>query len=384
MLAILPRRTCCLILTLTCAVFSTATASTNSWTSWGAPTGSAPAHGDWERQWNGNGGVGSSSSNSAWQLGITGINTDTGVVARQINANSPAAQAGIAPGDTIICVGGDQVGRVGNQLFDLSEEINRHADSFGRVLLLVQSRQNGQIRSLNIQLANQRGGLSGTLTTRGGMLPQNSVVTVKLENVTRPYQVVRNGQVSFRLSSFNMSSIPFELNFDPAYISPNDTYRVRAYITSGGQTIYDTPQPPYVLTRGYPNSVQIELSPSAFSPSDNIVTASYTPADNYAQQINAAYQRYLGRMPTSVELAAWYQTPDLNYRVQRLPLELMATQEYFDRYGANDYAWVRQSFTEVIGKAPSSVEMDLWMRRFGELRYSRTELLNQMQMQANR
>jgi hypothetical protein len=62
----------------------------------------------------------------------------------------------------------------------------------------------------------------------------------------------------------------------------------------------------------------------------------------------------------------------------------MATQEYYDRTGANDFAWVQRVFTEVIGKTPSSVEMDLWMRRFAELRYSRSELLNQLKMQSQR
>ncbi|MCO6042848.1 YbaY family lipoprotein [Aeoliella sp. ICT_H6.2] len=345
-----------------------------------SPTSSSA---DWDRNWNGGIGIGNSGANTGWRLGVTGDNTDTGVVVRQVTANSPAARLGLSPGDVIVSVDGDQVGRVGNKIYDLAEELNHHADSSGRVLMLVQYRRNSQLRALNVQLDDQRGGLSGTLLVRGGSLPQNSVVTVRLENVSRPYQAVRNGQYSFRLSSFNLGEIPFSLNYDPNYISPNDSYRLRAYVTSGGRTVYDTAQPPFVLTQGYPNSVRLELRPTSYS-SGGVVAAGYNPVDSYSGQIENAYRRYLGRMPTSVELAAWYQTPDLQYRMQRLPLELMGTQEFFDRMGANDFAWVQRAFTEVIGKTPSSVEMDLWMRRFAELRYSRTELLNQLQMQARR
>jgi len=80
-----------------------------------------------------------------------------------------------------------------------------------------------------------------------------------------------------------------------------------------------------------------------------------------------------------MELAAWHQVPDVEFRLTRLPLELMASQEYFDRVGDNNLVWTRQVFGEIIGHTPAAVELDQWMRRFAELRYSRTEVLNQMQ-----
>ena len=40
---------------------------------------------------------------------------------------------------------------------------------------------------------------------------------------------------------------------------------------------------------------------------------------------------------------------------------------------------IRKVFGEIIGRTPSALEFDQWMRRFAELRYSRMEVLNQMQ-----
>ena len=83
-----------------------------------------------------------------------------------------------------------------------------------------------------------------------------------------------------------------------------------------------------------------------------------------------------------MELAAFDRTPDIAERVARLPADLMATEEFFSQMGGNTDRWLRASFQEIVGHAATSTEIDLWMRRFGELRYSRTELLNQLAMQA--
>ena len=56
----------------------------------------------------------------------------------------------------------------------------------------------------------------------------------------------------------------------------------------------------------------------------------------------------------------------------------MASQEYFDRVGDNNSVWIRKVFGEVIGRTPSALEFDQWMRRFADVRYSRMEVLKQM------
>ena len=214
-------------------------------------------------------------------------------------------------------------------------------------------------------------------------MPNDAVVTVRLENESRPSYQVRNGESSFRVPNFGVREIPFELNFDPRYISNNDTYMLRAFVTSAGRTISSTLRPTYVLTKGNPSRVRLVLeSPTQYPGGGNFIQAGYAPSVDYQRQVAAIYQRVLRRMPTNMEFAALYRTPNVAAAVQRLPLDLMATQEYFMRSGGDNFTWTRQVFTEIVGHAPTSTEIDRWMRRFGELRYSRTELLNQLNMQA--
>ena len=350
---------------------------------WGDRSFDTSSDSNADRRWNGNGFLGSTGSAPRWQLGVSTDNTDAGVVVRQVSPNSAAARAGIFTGDVIVCVAGDQVGRVGNQIYDLGEELRQHADSRGSVLLLVLDRRSGQLRPLTVQLENQRAGLNGTLAIRGGRLPNDAVVTVRLENESRPSYQVHNGESSFRVSNFGVGEIPFELRYDPRYISSGDTYMLRAFVTSAGRTIYSTLQPTYVLTKGNPSRVRLVLdSPTQYPGGGNFIQAGYAPPNDYQREVAAIYERILRRMPSNMEIAAFYRTPNVAAAVQRLPLDLMATQEYFIRSGGDNLTWTRQVFNEIVGHAPTSTEIDRWMRRFGELRYSRTELLNQLNMQA--
>jgi len=337
--------------------------------------------------WGDNRWLGSSGTNRQWQMGVDGTNTDAGVMVNQVRPNSPAFRAGISPRDRIVTVGGNQVGRVGGRIFDLSEQINHHATPDGSVDLLVYDGQSMQLRPVRVSLADRQAGLSGTLFLSDQNLPSNAVITVQLENASRPHYVIRNGEYSFRAPAYTNGPIPFTLNFDPNYIFPTDEYRVRAFVTSGGRTIYDTRQPVPVLTRGNPSTVQLTLTPTAYQAvsadggygSGSVITAGYPNYDAISRRVTEGYQRYLGRNPTSMELAAWHQIPDVEFRLSRLPLELMASQEYFDRVGNNNAVWIRKTFGEIIGRTPSALEFDQWMRRLADVRYSRMEVLNQMQ-----
>ncbi len=354
-------------------------------TGWGDSSFATP-YNDQDGRWTGSNWLGGSNSNTGWTVGVIGDNTDAGVRVRQVAPDSAAARANVAPGDVIVCVGGDQVGHVGRQVFDLREKLNQHADSRGRVLSLVHSPRLGQLRPVSLQLQTQQAGLIGSLTVQGGRLPMDSVVTVRLENVGRPYYTVRNGEYSFRADGFGVGDIPFQLNYDPRYISNSDTYRLRAFITSGGRVIYDTIRPPLVLTQGNSSSARLVLRPTSYGPGrpTQYTDVGYTPIDAYQQDINAAYLQYLNRQPSSMEMAAWYHSGDISDRLQRIAVELIATQEYFNRFGGSNSRWLQQAFTEIIGHRPSATETELWMRRFAELGYSRTELLNQLFMQAGR
>lgn len=355
--------------------------------SWGDSSYDTASYTSVDRRWPGYNWGSSNNLGRDWQLGIVADNTDAGVVVRQVRPGSAADRSGIFPGDVIVCVAGSQVGRVGNQVYDLSTEIRRKADSRGRISMLLLDQRLGQLKPQMIQLDSPATGISGTLTIQDNRrLPLDAVVTVRLENETRPHYQVRNGEASFSLSSYGAGNIPFNLAYDPSYISSRDRYILRAYITSGGRTIYQTGRPTYVLTNGSPTNVQLVLQPAIYQPGGgsggDIVQAGYVPFNAYRDDIVAAYQRYLRRPPSTLELAAYDGLPDIADRVRRLPVDLMATEEFFSLMGGNTNSWLRAAFGEIIGHAPTSTEMQLWTQRFGELRYSRTELLNQLLMQA--
>ncbi len=337
--------------------------------------------------WQGSNWLGNSAARpQEWRLGVRGDNLETGVLIREVGRNSAAARARIEPGDLIVTVGGYQVGMVDGRLYDLAEEINRRADSRGVVSLVVQDQLGGRLSSVRVQLDGSQGSLTGSLTlSQRTALPNDAIVTVQIENVSRPFFSVRHGQTSFRPNIGG--DIPFEIAFDPTYIDPQDVYQVRASVTSGGRTILSS-QPQRILTLGNPSQVRLQLIPLmnlASNPgAGGVVTAGYPDFNTIDERIIAMYREYLRRDPTFLELAALRATPGIADRLDSMPLELMAAQEYFDASGNNNAVWLDRVFEEVVKRKASQSELQQWMQRYGDLRYSRTELLRQLFAQTGR
>jgi uncharacterized lipoprotein YbaY len=316
-----------------------------------------------------------------WHLGVRVNNTENGVMITDVTPSSAGARARFERDDLIIAVGGYQVGMIDGLLFDLGDELRRRADSTGAVSMLVQDHRTGRIANVRVQLDGNSTSLTGELVYRERLpLPSDSVVTVMITNVTRPYVAVRNGQVSFRPTTAN--SIPFEIAYDPNYIFPEDTYEVRASVVSGGREILQTVQAQPVITRGNPTKVRLNLASSApglaSNPGTSVVTAGYPSYNAVNDQIAKIYMDYLGRAPTNGELAALQFAPNIQNKLSTLPIELMAQQEFYDRAGNNNQVWLQQVFSIIVGKQPTQAEYDQWSKRFADLRYSRTELLRQL------
>ena len=319
-----------------------------------------------------------------WQLGVSVENRDTGVLVRSVAPNSAGARARLEPNDLIIAVGGYQVGMIDGRLFDLGEELKKRADASGIVSILVQDHNSGQISSVRLQLDASTTTLSGEVVYRERFaLPSDAIITVQIEDVTRPYIVVRGGQISMR--SNGTSTMPFEIAYDANYVFPEDLYQIRAYVTSGGRTILET-APQRVITQGNPSKVRLNLAPIATqvatNPGSSVVTAGYPNYNSLDDQIIKVYQNYLGRNPTVGELAALRFSPNIQNRLSTLPIEMMAAQEYYDASGNNNQVWLQKVFTTIVGKPPTAAEFDQWNRRLAELRNSRTELLRQLSLVA--
>lgn len=337
--------------------------------------------------WGGSGwlGGGPAQQTPDWRLGVQGDNTQVGVRVREVVRNTPAERARIEVGDVIVTVNGFQVGMVGGRLYDLGEEINRRADASGNVTLVIQDHRNYGLASIQVPLENSQRTVSGTLVNvPGRALPADAIVTVQIENVTRPHYQVRHGQTRFRPQSGR--NIPFEIAYDPNFIDPQDIYQVRAFVTSQGRMILDTRQPQGVLTRSRPSQVLLHLE-SVAPPSTGqggVITAAYPNLNDVDDQLIALYRRYLRREPTFLELAALRTTPGIVDHLQNMPLELMAAQEYFDAAGNNNTVWLEKVFTEIVKRRPNRSEQEQWMRRYADLRFSRTELLRQLNAQVRR
>ncbi|MFK7736553.1 MAG: YbaY family lipoprotein [Pirellulaceae bacterium] len=325
-----------------------------------------------------------------WQLGVTTQNTKVGVLVNSVAPGSAAARAGIMQGDLIINVDGFQVGMAAGRLYDLAEEINRRADNSGVVSLTLQDHRSLQLDQIRIQLDSSSQSLKGNIVYRGrAAIPLDAVVRVQIENVSRPYVQVRHGTTVFRPTGG--ATMPFEIAYDPDYIYPQDTYQVRAIVTSQRQTILESVQPQRVLTNGQPSSVQLQLvdvssnrpgSGLAGTTRPDVISAGYPNYNQVDREIQRLYRRYLGREPSSLELAVFRNTPGILDRIDELPLELMAGQEYYDATGNNNRVWLQAVFQEIVGQVPNSQELVAWTRRYEQLRGSRTELLRQLMSQA--
>ncbi|GAA5508602.1 PDZ domain-containing protein [Novipirellula caenicola] len=91
-----------------------------------------------------------------WHLGVFGHYTTTGHLLTQVFPNTPAARAGLEPGDRIITVNGYQVGDVLNRQYPIDVLIQRHASPTGFVRLLVQNRRTLRLHNLDVRLARGR------------------------------------------------------------------------------------------------------------------------------------------------------------------------------------------------------------------------------------
>lgn len=316
-----------------------------------------------------------------WHLGVRVNSTEAGVQVTDVTPGSAGERARLERDDLIIAVGGYQVGMIDGLLYDLGDELRRRADATGAVSILVQDHNNGRIANVRVQLDGNSTSLTGELVYRERLpLPSDALVTVKILNVTRPYAAVRNGETTFRPSTAN--SIPFEIAYDQNYISPDDIYEVRASIVSGGREILQTVQALPVITRGNPTKVRLNMAASgaalASTSGSPVVTAGYPNYNATTDQITKTYRDYLGRNPTNGELAAFQFAPNVQTKLNRLPIELMAQQEFYDRTGNNNQVWLQQVFSRIVGKQLTQTEFDQWNRRLAELGNSRTALLEQL------
>ena len=112
--------------------------------------------------------------------------------------------------------------------------------------------------------------VSGTITLRGGVTPSNQdKLVISLVDVTAQGSAPLATKTIAPATTF---PLPFELDFSPSNVAPNDLYIVQVELTDGDRH-YSMPIQAPVLTKGNPTSnVAIELAPEQ-TPAEKMLVA---------------------------------------------------------------------------------------------------------------
>lgn len=200
-----------------------------------------------------------------WQLGVTASNTDTGVRIDRVISGSAAQRAGLERDDVIVCVDGQQVGRVNGRIVELGRALERAADRQGRANLLVQNRRNKELLNVAVQLddafVRPPGPINRVTGTAGYRerlaLPPGATLELRIRErgLFGPGRVV--AETSTRV--FRQPPFSFELKVDPAVLDGSRRYTLEAEIRVSGKVWFETERPVAVLTEGNPTNVDLLL-----------------------------------------------------------------------------------------------------------------------------
>ena len=329
-----------------------------------------------------------------WKLGVVVRNTDLGAIVQTVEPNSAAQTAGIIPGDSIIAVSGTRIGEFDGRVVDIGEEIKRYVDSLGRVPLLIQDSRTRALRASVVTLTSTATALSGSVSLADrGSLPLGSVLTVQLQNLTRPFYEVAGGKTV--LKAEGTGPFRFDLFIDPRYLTPSDQYQLTAFVSSNNQVVYNLRQPVLVPVQGLnqlynlaldrpytpppasvattPNSFPANSFPAnSFNPAGaSVVTASLPAAPSLPGQVstdalNQVFVSLLGRQPSSRELIAWQDYMQQGHTLNEVAAKIMASPQFRERY-ATDQAYVQQVIQTLTGKLATSNDVNYWVGRLTAL-----------------
>jgi uncharacterized lipoprotein YbaY len=327
------------------------------------------------------------------QMGVRGLNRETGVEITEVIPGSPAARAGLSPGDKIITVEGYQVGYVGQRLFDLNEECNRRVGTNGIVRMTVRQRSTGQDANYEVPLgvtvvapvapvapatpvipvSNPGWGqaiISGTIQNSTPIsIPYGSVLWVQL------FQEGVDGQPAISVADSNMPNITsfpvsYVLQFRQSNILPGRRYYLEARLFSGAQTLLQPVQRNWVFGN---ESSRLDVTLGQPQPAAN--------AQNVNEIITSMYRKYLGREPDLAGMQAHLASLHSGRKLVEVQTNLLASNEFFDRCLNNGSIFVNQLFQMVLDRQPTGAENTLWLQQFQFSRGNRAKMVHDFLMQ---
>jgi uncharacterized lipoprotein YbaY len=319
-----------------------------------------------------------------WRLGVSVDPSDVGAVVRQVTPSGAAQRVGLEPNDIIVSINGFQVGMVENRLNDVGEQIRRSADSNGRVRALVFQSRSARLQNVTIQLDSGSNGITGSVALSDrGSIPFNSIVTVQIENVTRPFYEVRNGKVTFAASG--NGPFPFDIQYDPAYVDARDRYQLNATITdSTGRPLYGLRQPIAIPTGGLPQNTLLALDNARMLQSLGQQPVGGAVTSGFGQDpavLNQVFQQILGRLPSSTEQVAWSQFLAQGNSVIDLQAKIIGSPAYFDRLGNNPQRFIQSMIRTFSGREATANELNAWLGRLQQYQGNREQVAREFLQQ---
>jgi hypothetical protein len=84
--------------------------------------------------------------------------------------------------------------------------------------------------------------------------------------------------------------------------------------------------------------------------------------EHYGAFVITAYQRYLGRLPDPAGYQGWVAQMQQGLSDERLEADFIGSPEYIADHGGTGAAWVRGMYQDLLGRTPSSAEVDAWVK----------------------
>jgi len=307
---------------------------------------------------------------AALPLGIMARNTATGVEVVSVNPGSVAQASGLQAGDTIINVGGYQVGMVGDRVYDVGDEVAKHVNAAGQVPLLVRNGRTGALTTIPAQFGTASRAINGVLNAPQGLqVPPTSVITVRLLDVTEPQWrdvALTQGQLPVA------RGFPVSYRLDPPAATPQHRYAVDARVEDAGHVLLQTNSPITLASLDREQRVDLTLTGQA-APAPTAVVPS--------AQIQQWIQTYLGRQPRPYETEVWLADLQQGKSLADVQAGILSSSEYFERQRSNRDLYVADVFRQLYGVPPTPVQMADLQARYDRAQGVRLPFVQQLQQQ---